>query len=83
MSIKNYKDLLALKEVGRIVRLALQAMAGRVRAGATTAAVLADIGGKVMREIGAQSAPRMESVGALRAYACDHRRRPASADRLE
>lgn len=58
MSIKSYKDLLALKEVGRIVRLALQAMAGRVRAGVTTAE-LADIGGKVMREHGAQSAPRM------------------------
>lgn len=58
MSIKSYKDLLALKEVGRIVRLALQAMAGRVRAGATTAE-LADIGGKVMRENGARSAPRM------------------------
>lgn len=58
MSIESYKDLLALKEVGRIVRLALEAMAGRVRAGVTTAE-LADIGGKVMREHGAQSAPRM------------------------
>ncbi|HET6198765.1 MAG TPA: M24 family metallopeptidase, partial [Candidatus Acidoferrales bacterium] len=58
MSIKSYKDLLALKEVGRIVRLALQAMAERVRANVTTKE-LADIGGKVMRESGAQSAPRM------------------------
>ncbi|HKV27695.1 MAG TPA: type I methionyl aminopeptidase [Candidatus Acidoferrales bacterium] len=58
MSIKSYKDLLALKEVGRIVRLALQAMAVRVRAGVTTAE-LADIGGRVMRENGAQSAPRI------------------------
>ena len=47
-----------MKEVGRIVRLALQAMAERVRAGVTTAE-LADVGGKVMRENGAQSAPRM------------------------
>ncbi|MFZ0333364.1 MAG: M24 family metallopeptidase [Candidatus Acidiferrales bacterium] len=58
MSIKNYKELLALKEVGRIVRLALEAMAASVRAGVTTAE-LAKIGGKVMRENGARSAPRM------------------------
>ncbi|MHB8411455.1 MAG: type I methionyl aminopeptidase [Candidatus Acidiferrales bacterium] len=58
MSIKSYKDLLALKEVGRIVRLALEAMTAKVRAGVTTAE-LADVGGKVMRENGAQSAPRM------------------------
>lgn len=58
MSIESYEDLLALKEVGRVVRLALQAMAERVRAGVTTGK-LADIGGKVMRENGARSAPRM------------------------
>lgn len=58
MSIKSYKDLLALKEVGRIVRLALEAMTAKVRAGVTTAE-LADVGGKVMRENGARSAPRM------------------------
>lgn len=58
MSIKSYKDLLALKEVGRIVRMALEAMTERVRAGVTTAE-LADIGSKVMRDNGAQSAPRM------------------------
>jgi methionyl aminopeptidase len=58
VSIESYKDLLALKEVGRIVRLALQAMAEHVRAGVTTGK-LADIGGKVMRENGARSAPRM------------------------
>lgn len=58
MSIESYKDLLALREVGRIVRLALEAMAGRVRAGVTTAE-LADIGGKVMRQNGARSAPRL------------------------
>lgn len=58
MSIKNYKELLALKEVGRIVRLALEAMAAAVRVGVTTRD-LEKIGGKVMRENGAQSAPRM------------------------
>lgn len=58
MSIKNYKELLALKEVGRIVRLALEAMAAAVRAGITTGE-LEKIGGRVMRENGAQAAPRM------------------------
>lgn len=58
MSIKNYKELLCLKEVGRIVRLALEAMSASVRAGVTTAE-LANVGGKIMRENGARSAPRM------------------------
>lgn len=58
MSIKNYKELLALKEAGRIVRLALEAMAAKVRAGITTGD-LERIAGKVMRENGARSAPRM------------------------
>lgn len=58
MSIKSYKELLALKEVGRIVRLALEAMSAKVRAGATTGE-LAQIGGKIMRENGARSAPRI------------------------
>jgi methionyl aminopeptidase len=58
MSIKSYKDLLALKEVGRIVRLALEAMAASVRAGVTTGE-LANIGGRIMRENGARSAPRI------------------------
>lgn len=58
MSIKSYKELLALKEVGRVVRLALEAMAASVRAGITTGE-LARVGGKVMRENGARSAPRI------------------------
>jgi len=58
MSIENENDFLALREVGRIVRLALTAMARRVRAGITTGK-LAEIGGKVMRENSANSAPRM------------------------
>ncbi len=58
MSIANYEELLALRKVGRIVRLALEAMGAQVRAGVTTGE-LAHIGGKVMRENGARSAPRM------------------------
>lgn len=58
MSIASYEELLALKEAGRIVRLALEAMQKEVRAGVTTGE-LARVGGKVMRENGARSAPRM------------------------
>jgi methionyl aminopeptidase len=58
MSIENYADLAALKEVGRIVRLALAAMANRVRAGISTRE-LADVGGKIMRDNGARSAPAL------------------------
>lgn len=58
MSIQSYEELLALKEVGRICRLALRAMADQVRAGVTTAE-LAEIGATVMREGGARSAPVM------------------------
>lgn len=58
MSIKSYKELVALKEVGWIVRLALEAMAANVREGITTGE-LEKIAGKVMRENGARSAPRM------------------------
>ena len=58
MSIESYEQLLALKEVGRICHLALQAMADHVRPGVTTAE-LADTGAKVMRDNGARSAPAM------------------------
>ena len=58
MSIASYEELLALREAGRIVRLALEAMRAEVRAGVTTGE-LARVGGKVMRENGARSAPRM------------------------
>lgn len=58
MSIKNYTELLSLREVGRIVQRALGAMCCAVRPGVTTAE-LARIGGKIMRENGARSAPRM------------------------
>jgi len=58
MSIDSESDLAALKEVGRIVRLALMAMASRVCAGISTGE-LADVGGKIMRQNGARSAPRL------------------------
>lgn len=58
MSIKNYAEFLALKEVGRIVRLALDAMARQVRAGISTRE-LSDIGGDVMQQNGARSAPAL------------------------
>ena len=58
MSIENEADLKALKEVGRIVRLALDAMAKSVRVGISTGE-LAEIGGRVMRSHGARSAPRL------------------------
>jgi methionyl aminopeptidase len=58
MSIQTEAELAALTEVGRIVRLALDAMAAAVRPGISTQQ-LADIGGKIMRENGARSAPTM------------------------
>lgn len=58
MSIESYEELVALKAVGHICHLALQAMARHVRPGVTTAE-LANVGAKVMRENGAQSAPAM------------------------
>ena len=58
MSIQDYAELLALKEVGRIVQLAIAAMANSIRAGISTRE-LGDIGGKVMRQNGARSAPAL------------------------
>jgi methionyl aminopeptidase len=58
MSIQDYTELLALKEVGRIVQLAISAMANSVRGGISTRE-LADIGAKVMRQNGARSAPAL------------------------
>jgi len=59
MSIQDYAELLALKEVGRIVRLAISAMADSVFARAISTRELADIGGKIMRQNGARSAPAL------------------------
>lgn len=58
MSIESAADLAGLKEVGRIVRLALDEMAKCVRPGVTTGE-LADIGSAVMRQNGARSAPKL------------------------
>ena len=58
MSIQSYEELLALKEVGSICRLALGKMAERLRPGIPTAE-WAEVGAKVMRENGARSAPAM------------------------
>lgn len=58
MSIQDYAELLALKEVGRIVHLAITAMANSVREGISTLE-LAGIGGTVMRQNGARSAPSL------------------------
>ena len=58
MSIRYFEELVALKEVGRIVRLALEAMTERVRPGISIAD-LAEIGAGVMRRNGARSAPVM------------------------
>lgn len=58
MSIQNEKDLIGLKEVGRIVHLALAAMKRAVRPGVSTQEIAA-AGGQVMRLHGARSAPAL------------------------
>jgi methionyl aminopeptidase len=58
VSIESDADFAGLKEVGRVVRLAIDEMAKHVRSGATTGE-LADVGGAVMRRNGARPAPRM------------------------
>jgi methionyl aminopeptidase len=58
MSIENEKDLLALKRVGRIARLALERMRAAVRPGITTGE-LDRVGAAVLAEHGARSAPKM------------------------
>jgi methionyl aminopeptidase len=57
MSIENKHDLDALREAGRIVRAALDAMEHHVRPGITTAA-LNEIGAGVLHKNGARSAPQ-------------------------
>jgi methionyl aminopeptidase len=56
MSITSPAELDGLRAIGRIVRKALDAMSAAVRPGITTAA-LDEIGGRVMAEHGAGSAP--------------------------
>ncbi len=58
MSIEGKEDLDGLREAGRIVRAALEAMKQHVRPGITTAQLNA-IGAAVLRENGARSAPML------------------------
>ena len=58
MSIDDDRDLEGLRETGRIVRAALEAMRAAVAPGVTTAELDA-IAGRVMRENGARSAPQL------------------------
>ncbi len=58
MSIDDDRDLEGLRETGRVVRAALEAMRAAVAPGVTTAALDA-IGARVMRERGARSAPQL------------------------
>ena len=58
MSIDKPEQLAALRRAGAIVRLMLEAMKKSVRPGITTAE-LDEIGGAVMREHGARSAPSL------------------------
>lgn len=58
MSIQDELELNSLKAAGRIVRLVLDAMKAEVRPGVTTR-YLDEVGGRVMHEHGARSAPSM------------------------
>jgi methionyl aminopeptidase len=58
MSIQDELELNSLKAAGRIVRLVLDAMKAEVRPGVTTR-YLDEVGGRVMLEHGARSAPSM------------------------
>ncbi|HEX2080237.1 MAG TPA: type I methionyl aminopeptidase [Longimicrobium sp.] len=58
MSIESQQDLEGLRRAGRIVRMIIRAMEKALRPGISTAE-LADVGGRVMRQHGARSAPRL------------------------
>jgi len=58
MSIKTPEELEGMRIAGRIVRRMLEAMKAAVRAGVTTRE-LDEVGGQVMREHGARSAPSL------------------------
>jgi len=58
MCIETEAELLALREAGRVVRLALEAMRAAVAAGVTTVA-LDKVGARVLRANGARSAPKL------------------------
>jgi methionyl aminopeptidase len=56
MSIRSHAEFEKLRAIGRIVRLTLDAVAAAVRSGVTTGE-LGEIGARVLREHGAESAP--------------------------
>lgn len=58
MSIESPKDLEGLVAAGKVVRMALDAMREQVRSGITTGE-LNEIAGKVFRQNGARSAPKL------------------------
>src|ERR1700722_451408 len=58
MSINDLKELAGMRAAGTVVRLMLEAMSAEVCPGITTAE-LDEVGAKVMRRHGAQSAPAM------------------------
>ncbi|MGA1985268.1 MAG: type I methionyl aminopeptidase [Candidatus Sulfotelmatobacter sp.] len=58
MSINEPEELAGMREAGAVVRLMLEAMRKAVRPGITTAE-LDEVGGSVMRQQGAQSAPAL------------------------
>jgi methionyl aminopeptidase len=58
MTVQTQHELEALRRVGRVVRMALDEMRLQVRPGITTGE-LDEIGERVFREYGAQSAPRL------------------------
>ena len=58
MSINEPEELAGMRAAGAVVRLMLEAMRNAVRPGITTAE-LDEVGGDVMRQQGAQSAPAL------------------------
>jgi methionyl aminopeptidase len=58
MTIESAQDLTSLKEIGRIVALIIQAMGKALRPGITTGE-LDELGGKLLKEHRAQSAPKL------------------------
>ncbi|HWF67928.1 MAG TPA: hypothetical protein VN670_11515, partial [Acidobacteriaceae bacterium] len=58
MSITDPKELAGLRAAGAVVRRMLNAMRAAVRIGVTTGE-LDEVGAKIMRQHGAQSAPQL------------------------
>ena len=58
MTVDSEEDLEKLRQIGKIVALALKAMAEAIRPGMSTAE-LDQVGGQVLQQYGARSAPRL------------------------